>query len=145
MMARLKRAQTKNMALRRRAVILAACGLAAGSRTGCLAFGLPPAQPTVDAAAIPGMWVSGDGASITFTSSGTFTEKKFNYAHAELTTCRAASGSGTWEADLNSTDPPSEMPPNVVALFFTSGPPGGNCAIIVQMTTWDTGSTQGCA
>ena len=92
---------------------------------------------------MPGTWVSGDGASITFTSHGAFTEKKFNYAHAELATCRAASGSGTWQADLNSTDPPSKMAANMIFLLFTSGPPGGNCAISVEMTTWDAGDAQG--
>ena len=134
----------------RRATAPAACGLATGLLTGCVSFGPSPQQPSVNLAALPGTWVSGDGASITFTSDGTFTATKFNYGEAMPTviptTCRTLSGSGTWQLVTNSEEypaPPAGTPENLLDLWFTSVSPSGSCLGWVQLTTWDTGSKQG--
>jgi hypothetical protein len=90
----------------RRAIALAACGLGAGLLTGCVTFGPSPQQPSVNLAALPGTWVSGDGASITFTSGDEFTARNFNYGKA-IPTCGTLSGSGTWQLVSNSEEYPA--------------------------------------
>jgi hypothetical protein len=129
----------------RRATALAACGLATGLLTGCVSFGPSPQQPAVNLAALPGTWVSGDGASITFTSDATFTATKFNDGEA-VPTCGTLSGSGTWQLVTNSDEypaPPAGTPENLLALWFTSVSPPGSCLSSIDLTTWDTGSEQG--
>lgn len=67
-------------------VALAACGLTAGLLTGCVSFG-PNPQPSVNLAKLPGTWVSGDGASITFTGGDEFTAANFNYGRVMAWCC----------------------------------------------------------
>jgi hypothetical protein len=125
---------------------LAACWLATGLLTGCVSLGPSPQQPSVNLATLPGTWVSGDGSSITFTSDGTFTAMKFNYANAMMPTCLAPFGTGTWQLHPSSEDypaPPAGSPDSTLDLSFTSGPPGGGCAGGVELTTWDTDGKQG--
>jgi len=86
--------------------------------------------------------VSGDGASITFASDGTFTATKFNFANAAMPMCPAPSEAGTWKIHNNSEDypePPANSPENPLDLWFTSETCWGG----VELTTWDTGGTQG--
>jgi hypothetical protein len=126
----------------RRAMALAACGLATGLLTGCVSFSPVPQQPAVNLATVPGTWVSGDGASITFTSDGTFTATKFNFANAAMSMCPAATEGGTWQIHSNSEDypePPANSPENLLDLSFM----GEACSGGVELTTWDTGGTQG--
>ncbi len=125
-----------------RATVVATCGLATGLLTGCVSFGPSPQQPSVNIATVPGTWVSGDGASITFTSDGTFTASKFNFANAAMPMCPAPSEAGTWKIHNNSEDypePPANSPENLLDLSFTSE----TCWGAVELTTWDTGGTQG--
>lgn len=131
------------------AMTLAASGLATGLLTGCVSFGPSPQQPSVNLAALPGAWVSGDGASITFTSDGTFTATKFNYGKAMpmvIPTCRTLSGSGTWQLVTNSEEypaPPAGSPENLLSLWFSSVSPPGSCLGFLQLTTWDADGKQG--
>jgi len=124
---------------------LAACGLATGLLTGCVSFGPSPQQPSVNLATLPGTWVSGDGASITFTSGNEFTAANFNYGKA-MPPCRTLSGSGTWQLVTNSEEypePPAGTPENLLDLWFTSVSPPGGCLGSFGMTTWDIGGKQG--
>jgi len=124
------------------AVALAACGLATGLLTSCVSLGPAPQQPSVSLAAVPGTWVSGDGASITFTSDGTFTATKFNFANAAMPMCPAPSEAGTWKIHNNSEDypePAANSPQNLLDLWFTSE----SCWGSMELTTWDTGGKQG--
>jgi hypothetical protein len=125
--------------------VLVACGLTTGLLTGCVSFGPDPQQPSVNLATLPGTWVSGDGASITFTGSNEFTATNFDYGKA-MPPCRTLSGSGTWQLVTNSDEypaPPAGTPENLLDLWFSSVSPPGSCLGSFQMTTWDTGSTQG--
>ncbi len=126
-------------------MVLAAGGLATGLLTSCASFGPSPQQPSVNLAALPETWVSGDGASITFTGGNEFTATNFNYGKANPT-CGTLSGSGRWQLDDNSGDyppPTAGSPDNLLDLWFTSVSPPGSCTGLVEMTTWDTGSQQG--
>lgn len=133
-------------AVGRRATILAACGLATGLLTGCVTIGPAPQQPTVNLTALPGRWVSGDGASIIFTSHDTFTATNFNYGKV-IPTCRTLSGSGTWRRHPNSENfptPPAGSPENLLDMWFTSVSPTGSCKGFMEMTTWDAGKQGLC-
>jgi hypothetical protein len=133
-------------AVSRGAMVLAGCGLATGLLTGCLSFGPSPQQPSVNLATLPGTWVSGDGASITFTSGNEFTATNFNYGKA-MPTCGTLSGSGTWRLHDSSEDyptPAAGSPDHVLDMLFTSVSSPGRCAGgPMEMTTWDTGGKQG--
>ena len=121
---------------------LVACGLLTGVMTGCDSSGPVPQLPAVNAASVPGTWVSGDGASITFTSHGTFTATKFNFARSAMSKCPNPIEGGTWTIHSNSEDyppPPTNSPENLLDLAFT----GASCLGGVELTTWDTGGTQG--
>jgi hypothetical protein len=127
------------------AMVWAACGLTTGLLTGCVSFGPSPQQPSVNLAALPGTWVSGDGASITFTSGNEFTAKNFNDGKATAT-CGTLSGSGTWQLVTTSDEypaPAAGSPENQLQLSFTSVSPPGSCLDFIELTTWDTGGTQG--
>jgi hypothetical protein len=129
----------------RRATALAACGLAAGLLAGCVSFGPSPQQPSVNLAALPGTWVSGDGASITFTSGDEFTAADFNYGKV-MPNRGTLSGSGAWQLVTDSEEypsPPAGTPENLLSLWFTSVSPLGSCLGWVVLTTWDTGGRQG--
>ena len=127
--------------VRRSLGFVAACGLAMGLLTGCVTFGPGPQQPILDVTDIPGTWVSGDGASITFTGAGVFTAAKFDFRKA-ISACGVLSGTGTWQLHNPSDDyPPSPAgsPTNLVDLTFTSVSPPGSCSGgIIEMTSWYT-------
>ena len=129
----------------RQTMALAAYGLATGLLTGCVTVGPTPQHPPVNLATVPGTWVSGDGASITFTSSDTFTASNFNYSNV-IPTCRTLSGSGTWRRHTSSEDyptPPAGGTENLLDMWFTSVSPPGGCRGFMEMTTWDAGGKQG--
>jgi hypothetical protein len=129
----------------RKAGIVAACGLAAGLLAGCISFGPGPQQPDLSATDLPGTWVSGDGASVTFTGDNTFTAIKFDYRKA-IPSCGVLSGLGTWRLHNPSDDyppAPAGTPTNLVDVTFTSVSPPGSCRGILEMISWDTGSTPG--
>ena len=132
-------------AVARGVLVVAACGLAMGSLTGCVSFGPSPQQPNVDLAALPGTWVSGEGgASITFTPTS-FTATNFNYGKV-IPTCGTLSGSGTWQLHDTSEDypaPPAGNPLNLLDLWFARVSPAGSCLPSLELTTWDTGGRQG--
>ena len=99
----------------------------------------------MNVAAVPGTWVSGDGASITFTSHDTFTASKFNYGNV-IPACGTLSGSGTWQRHRSSEDyptPPVGGAENLLDMWFTSVSPPGGCRGFMEMTTWDAGGKQG--
>lgn len=58
---------------------VAACGLALCLLAACVSFGPALKQPSLVVTDLPGTWVSGDGASITFTDAGVFTVTKFDF------------------------------------------------------------------
>ena len=119
---------------------LAACGLATGLLTGCVSIGFGQSQPTLNLATLPGTWVSGDGARITFTSDNTFTVAKFNYGRV-MPPCLTGSGAGTWQLDTGSDEdypgPPDAGPEHLLELSFTSESPSADCLAFVELTTWD--------
>jgi hypothetical protein len=123
---------------------VAAFALTTGLLTGCMSFaGLGPQQPSVNLAKLPGTWVSGDGASITFTGGDDFTATNFNYGRV-MASCHTLSGSGTWQLVTNSEEypaPPAGTPENLLGLWFSSVSPPGSCLGWFQLTTWNTGST----
>jgi hypothetical protein len=129
----------------RKAAIVAAGGLAAGLLAGCISFGPGPQQPDLSATDLPGTWMSGDGASMTFAGDNTFTAIKFDYGKA-IPSCGVLSGSGTWQLHNPSDDyppAPAGTPTNLVDVRFTSVSPLGSCLGFLEMTSWDTGSTPG--
>lgn len=128
----------------------AACGLLLGLLAGCVTFGPAAWQPSLAVTDLPGTWVSGDGASITFTDAGVFTATKFDFYKViskAISTCGVLSGTGTWQLHDPSADyPPSPAgsPTNLVDLRFTSLSPQGSCSgEFIEMTSWDTGSKPG--
>jgi hypothetical protein len=129
----------------RKAAIAAACGLGAGLLAGCITLGPGPQQPDLSATDLPGTWVSGDGASITFAGDNTFTAIKFDFGKM-FPSCGEVSGSGTWQLHNPSDDfppAPAGTPTNLVDVTFTTVSPPGSCLGILEMTSWDTGGAPG--
>lgn len=114
---------------------VAAGGLAVVSLAGCVTFGSAARQPNLVVADLPGTWVSGDGASITFTGDGVFSAAKIDFYKVipkAISACGVLSGTGTWQLS---------NPANLVDLRFTSLSPQGSCSgEFLEMTSWDTGS-----
>jgi hypothetical protein len=136
---------SRTRAVPRRAIALVAFALTTGLLTGCASSGGPPQQPSVNLAKLPGTWVSGDGASITFTAGDEFRATNFNYRRV-MGWCRTLSGSGTWQLVTNSDEypvPPAGTPENLLDLWFSSVSPPGSCLGVFTLTTWNTGSTLG--
>jgi hypothetical protein len=136
--------------MRRSLRFVVACGLAMGLLAGCVIFGPAAQQPSLIVTDLPGTWVSGDGASITFTSAGVVTATKFDFYKVipkAISTCGVLSGTGTWQLHNPSSDyPPSPAgsPTNLVDLRFTSLSPPGSCSQeLIELTSWDTGSKPG--
>jgi hypothetical protein len=131
---------TVGYAVGRWAMALAAGGLATGLLTGCVSIGFGQSQPTLNLATLPGTWVSGDGARITFTSDNTFTAANFNYGRV-MPPCKTLSGAGTWQVDRSSDEeypgPPAAGPDHLLELSFTGVSPPVSCSGVIELTTWD--------
>ena len=97
--------------MRRGLGLAAAGGFAAVLLAGCVSFGPGPRQPNLTGNDLPGTWVSGDGASITFAASGLVTATRFDFGKvipASISACRVLSGTGTWQLHNPADDnPPS--------------------------------------
>jgi hypothetical protein len=135
--------------MRRSLGLVAAYGIAMGLLAGCVTFGNAQ-SPNLDVTDLPGTWVSGEGASITFTGGGVVTATNFDFYNVipqAVSACGVLSGTGTWQLH----DPTSDYPPapagtptNLVDLHFTSVSPPGSCfGEDVEMTSWNTGSKPG--
>jgi len=140
--------------MRRGLGLAAAGGLAIGVLAmGVLAFSLrggPVDVPNPAVTDLTGAWVSGDGASVTFTGSGAVTATRFDFSKVipkAISACGVLSGTGTWQLhNPAGDDPPAPAgsPTNLVDLRFTSLSPPGSCSgESVEMTSWDTGSKPG--
>ena len=136
--------------MRRCLGFVAVCGLTMGFVAGCVTLGPGPQQPSLVAADLPGTWVSGDGASITFASDGVVSATKFDFYKVipeAISACGVLSGTGRWQLENPSAGyppAPAGSPTNLVDLTFTSLLPQGPCTMeIIAMTSWDTGSKPG--
>lgn len=133
--------------MRRSVRFAAACSLATGLLAGCASAAQ---QPDLAATDLPGTWVSGDGASITFTGNGVVAATTFDFYKViakAISACGVLSGTGTWRLhDPGTVNPtaPSDSPTNLVDLTFTSLSPPSSCTgMAIEMTSWDTGSKPG--
>jgi hypothetical protein len=113
------------------------CALAVGSLSGCVTLGNAD-SPALFPPGLQGRWVSGDGASITFKTTGTFTATRVDFGKALPRSCGVVSGAGTWQLG-------SGAQANIVTLYFTRMPTSPDCtgAEFLTMTSWDTGSARG--
>jgi hypothetical protein len=134
--------------MRRIMGFVVACGLAMGLLAGCVTSGPGPQQPSLVATDLPGTWVSGDGASITFKGGGEVAVTRFDFYKVipkAISACGVLSGTGTWQLHNPATDypaAPAGSPTNLVDLWLPSLSPQGICASEdLEMTSWDSGST----
>lgn len=128
-----------------RVMAMALCLLVSVLLSGCVSFGPAAQQPSLDAADLLGTWVSSDGSSVTFAGAGSFAAAKINYGKYVIPTCGLISGSGIWQfVDSNGQTSTSSLDSaNIVALFFRKVSSSSKCSGVMQLTSWDTGSTPG--
>jgi hypothetical protein len=94
--------------MRRSPGFVAACGLAISLLAGCWRSG-PVEVPDLAVTDLTGTWVSGDGASITFTGGGVATATKFDFSKVipkVRSACGVLSGTGTWQLHNPADDYP---------------------------------------